>query len=77
MARSGLKMLRGIRRRIKAEEAAARAEAKALELGANGWVNKEGTGVHLGTLRRLEAQKKIELKPSIVDGRIHLHFRAI
>jgi hypothetical protein len=64
-------------REQKADEASVRAEAKALALGANGFIPSEGTGILLTTLRRLERRGQIELRPSInPEGRIVLHFRA-
>jgi DNA-binding PadR family transcriptional regulator len=65
-------------REQKAAEASARAEAKALELGANGWTPSEGTGILLTTLRRLERRGQVELRASTnSEGRIDLHFRAV
>ena len=51
---------RNSRRKARAAEASARAEAKALAACENGWAPFPGSGVHLATLRRLERKKLIE-----------------
>ena len=69
--------LRNGRRKVKQAEASARAEAKALAAGTPDWAPFPGSGVHLATLRRLEAAKKIVYESKIEQGRIICRFRTV
>jgi hypothetical protein len=70
--------LRNSRRMQKQAEASVRAEEKALLAGTPDWAPFPGSGVHLATLRRLEAAKKLVYQAKTDEkGRITAKFRTV